>query len=191
MAIRKVLRMGHPILRKKARELKEKEIASPEVQRLIDDMIDTMHDYDGIGLAAPQIGEAVRVSVIEFDDENPRYQDMGVQGLETYINPKMTVIDSEPQGFWEGCLSVPGIRGLVHRPRGVRVEYLDRNGKKKTVEAHGFLATVFQHEFDHLDGVLYIDRVQSGPGKTQLAFNEEYAKFLTPTEESDIGELDD
>jgi len=191
MAIRKVLRMGHPILRKKARELKEKEIASPEIQRLIDDMIDTMRDYDGVGLAAPQVGESVRISVIEFSEDNPRYKDAGASGLEVYINPKITVTNPEQRGYWEGCLSVPGMRGLVHRPRGVRVEYLNRDGKKKSIETEGFLSTVFQHEFDHLDGILYIDRVQNSPGSTALAFNEEYVKFLTPEEDSEIGELDD
>src|SRR3990167_3032759 len=151
MAIRKVARMGNPVLRQKARDLTPGEIQNPEVQRLIDDMVETMREYDGVGLAAPQVHEPVRISVVEFE---------GGQGLTVYINPRVTVLDPTEEGLWEGCLSVPGLKGWVTRPGKIRVEYLDRDAKPVTITAEGFLATVLQHEFDHLDGVLYVDRIK-------------------------------
>ncbi|MGE3973679.1 MAG: peptide deformylase [Bdellovibrionales bacterium] len=186
MAVRNILRMGHPVLRQKARELKKKEILSPAIQTLIKDMIETMHDADGVGIAAPQVGESLQLSVIEFGDDNPRYQDFGAQGLTVFINPVLTVVDKKEQSFWEGCLSVPDLRGLVHRPRKVKVTYLDEKGEKQELEAEGFLATVLQHEFDHLDGVLYIDRIQD---PRDLSYIEEYKEFIMDQTEHD--ELDD
>ncbi len=174
MSILKVARMGHPVLRKKARELKADEIKSERIQRLIEDMIETMHEYDGVGLAAPQVHESVRLCIIEFDLGSERYKDAGKQSLLVCINPKITVLDEETSGFWEGCLSVPGLRGYVERPQKIKVEFLDRKGKKHEMVAEGFLATVFQHEFDHLDATLFVDKV-SEPGK--LVFNEEYARY--------------
>ncbi len=174
MAILKVARMGHPVLRKKAKEVKKSEISSDAIQRLIDDMVETMHEYDGVGLAAPQVHESLRISVIEFDLESERYKDAGKQSLIVAINPKVTVLDKKTKGFWEGCLSVPGIRGWVERPQTIKVEFLDRAGKAVSMEVDGFLATVFQHEFDHLDGTLFVDKV-SDPSK--LAFTEEYVRY--------------
>jgi peptide deformylase len=184
MAIRKIARMGHPVLREKARELSPSEIGSPEIRRLIDDMIDTMHEYGGIGLAAPQVHEPIQLALIEF--EGP-----GSQPLQVFINPKITVLDATEQGYWEGCLSVPELRGLVYRPRKIQVDYLDENGKAQSKVAEGFLATVFQHELDHLAGTLFIDRIRNEPGKTPLAFLEEYSKYWTPDEDDEIGELED
>jgi peptide deformylase len=109
--------------------------------------------------------------------------------LSVFINPKITVLDKTEQGFWEGCLSVPELRGLVYRPRKIRVDYLDRDGKKKSVVAEGFLATVFQHELDHLDGVLFVDRIRYEPGKSPISFLEEYGKYHVPDPEGDVGEL--
>jgi peptide deformylase len=183
MAIRKVARMGHPILRKKARELTVPEIRSAEIQRLIDDMVETMHEYGGVGLAAPQVHESLQISVIEFSDDSSRYPEMGNQALSVFINPKMKVLDSEEQGYWEGCLSIPEIRGLVFRPRKIEVEFFDREGTKKKIVAEGFLATVFQHEFDHLNGTLFIDRIQD---TTRLAFLEEYRKYWLSSEEQEL-----
>lgn len=189
MAIRKVARLGHPILRQKARDLTPEEICSPEIQRLIEDMIETMQEYGGIGLAAPQVHEPIRLALIEFSDDSDRYPDMGAQPLTVVANPKTTVLDPAPQAFWEGCLSVPGLRGLVSRPRKVRIDFLDAQGNPQSVEAEDFLATVFQHELDHLDGVLYIDRIVTAPGETRLAFNEEYQKYWVPDEDDDEQEL--
>lgn len=181
MAIRKVARMGHPILRQKARELTAEEIRSPEIAALLADMVATMRDYGGIGLAAPQIHESLQIAVIGMgDDENEG------AGPEVFFNPVVTVLDSEEQGFWEGCLSVPDLRGLVFRPRRVRVDYLDRDAKPRSLEAEGFRATVFQHELDHLAGILYVDRIED---TTRFAFVEEYQRYWVPSAESDIGEL--
>lgn len=183
--------MGHPVLRKKARDLTQKEIQSVEIKRLIEDMIQTMEEYNGIGLAAPQVYESVQLAIIGFEDDNPRYPDQSGMKLSVFINPKISVLDKKEQGFWEGCLSVPELRGLVYRPRKIRVDYLDQKGEPQSIQAEDFLATVFQHELDHLSGVLYVDRIKNEPGKTLLAFTEEYQKYLVPKEEDEIGELDD
>jgi peptide deformylase len=188
MAIRKVARMGHPVLRQVGRELSPKEIKSPEIQRLIEDMAETMHEYGGIGIAAPQVHESLQLALIEFEEDSERYPDMGEQPLMVVINPKITVLDEKEQGFWEGCLSVPELRGLVHRPRKVQIDYLDQNAKPQTIVAEDFLATVFQHELDHLGGKLFVDRIKD---TTKLAFLDEYRKYWTPAAESDEGELED
>src|SRR3954464_2225406 len=116
--------MGNPVLRQKARELRKDEIGSPELERLIEDMVETMHEYTGIGLAAPQVHESIQLAIIEIAEENPRYPDQDEQELTVFINPKVKVLDQELQGFWEGCLSVPEMRGYVERPRKIRVDYL-------------------------------------------------------------------
>lgn len=201
MAIRKVARMGNPVLRKVARQLSLEEIRSPEFKRLLKDMVDTMNEYGGIGLAAPQIHESVAVAIIEYQAGESRYEDesdtVPSSGSETemplsvFVNPVITVLDPSEKGYWEGCLSIPEIRGLVYRPQKIRVDYLDQDGKKKSVVAEGFLATVFQHELDHLAGVLFVDRIKNEPGKTPIAFTEEYSRYLVPEEDSDVGELRD
>ncbi len=183
MSILKVARMGHPVLRTKAKEVSSAEIKSEEIQRFIDDMIETMHEYDGVGLAAPQVHVSLRISVIEFDLDNERYKDAGKQSLIVCINPRIKVLDKKTHGYWEGCLSVPGIRGFVKRPQKIEVQYLDRKGQKQTLVAEGFLATVFQHEFDHLDGELFIDKVDS---REQLAFTEEYVRYHHTSEEDEV-----
>jgi len=188
VAILKVARMGHPVLRQKAREITKKEIGSPELARVIEDMIETMHEYSGIGLAAPQVHHSVQLALIEFEEDNERYPDMGKQALQVLINPKITILDEKEQAYWEGCLSVPEMRGLVHRPRKIRVDYLDQKGAKKHVVAQGFLATVFQHELDHLAGTLYIDKIKD---TRNLAFIEEYNRYHVPSEDSEVGELAD
>ena len=177
MAIRKVVRLGNPVLRQQTRALSSDEIRSPKIQQLIQDLRDTQVEYGGIGIAAPQIEVPLRVAIIEFSESSSRYPGMGAQPLTVFINSKVTVLDSNEQSFWEGCLSVPGIRGKVSRPQKIRVDYLDENAEPRSITAEGFLATVFQHELDHLDGVLFIDRVKTAPGTTELAFNEEYQQF--------------
>jgi len=185
MAVRKIIRMGHPVLRQVARPLAREEIGSAEIARLIDDMVDTLHDYGGIGLAAPQVAEPIRLAIIEIDGEGSRYGEIPNIPLTVFINPEVSIIDPETKGFWEGCLSVPGLRGFVERPQHVRVDYLDITGEESAVELTGFLATVFQHEFDHLDGRLYVDRMTDS---RLLAFEEEFARYLAPRE--DVEELD-
>lgn len=184
MSILKIARMGHPVLREKARKLKPDEFRSPDIRRLIDDMIETMEEYDGIGLAAPQVYQPIQLALIKFDEENARYPDMGAQPLLVIANPKTTVLDKKVQAYWEGCLSVPGLRGLVHRPRKVQIDFLDFSrqgkGKARRIIAEGFLATVFQHELDHLEGKLYVDRLRD---TTKLSFIEEYAKHWEGSEQ--------
>lgn len=192
MAIRKIARMGHPVLRQKARELSKAEILSSETKALVQDMVETMNEYGGIGIAAPQIHEALSIAIIDYQEENEDGEESEEETPLTVIfNPKITVLDEKTQGFWEGCLSVPELRGLVYRPRKVQIDYLDMQAKPKKIVAEGFLATVFQHELDHLFGVLFVDRIKYEPGKSPISFIEEYNRYHTPNEDDDIGELDD
>ena len=142
-------------------------------------MIDTLHDYGGIGLAAPQINEPVRLAVIEIDGGPSRYGHIPQMPLTVFVNPHVEVLNPEPEGYWEGCLSVPGLRGFVKRPQHVRVRATDLTGEPMDLELKGFLATVFQHEFDHLDGKLYIDRIDD---PRLLAFDEEFQRYLVEPE---------
>jgi peptide deformylase len=174
MAIRRVIQMGHPVLRQVARPLEADEIGSEAITHLINDMQDTLHDYGGIGLAAPQIGESVRLAIVEIEGGPTRYGELEAMPLTVFINPVVTVIDPAAEGYWEGCLSVPGLRGFVERPQHIKVQYLSENGEVKGLELRGFPATVFQHEFDHLDGKLYIDRVTD---TRLLAFDKEFEQF--------------
>jgi len=185
MAIRKIARLGHPVLREQTQELTREEIASPEMKRLVRDMIETMHEYGGVGLAAPQVHEPVRLAVIEFDSGNGRYDNDAGQPLLVIFNARVKVLDATLAGFWEGCLSVPGMRGYVERPSKIEVSYLDERGKPKTLVAEGFLATVFQHELDHLDGILYVDKITD---KTKFAFNEEYSRHHVADDEEPVAD---
>jgi peptide deformylase len=184
MAIRKIVRMGHPVLRQPAVPIEREAIASEATLRLVADMIDTLHDYGGIGLAAPQIGEPVRLAIVEIPESgSSRYGDIPGMPLTVFVNPAITVLDPATKGFWEGCLSVPGLRGFVERPQKIRVDYLDIAGEEQSLELAGFLATVFQHEFDHLDGRLYIDRLAD---TRLLAFEEEFTRYLAPRESAEV-----
>jgi peptide deformylase len=183
MAVRKIIRMGHPTLRQRARELTPAELESPELARLVADMVDTLHDYGGIGLAAPQVNEPVRLAIIEIGGGPSRYGEIPQLPLTVFVNPEIAIVNEKAAGYWEGCLSVPGLRGFVERPQHVRVSYQDLEGARHTLELKGFLATVFQHEFDHLDGKLYIDRIRD-PSK--LAYDEEYLKWHTADEAPEL-----
>ena len=174
MAARPVITIGNPLLRDVARDLDEEEFRGGDVRRLAADLVDTMRKEGGIGIAAPQIGESVQLAIIEISDTSQRYPDMSPFDLEVFINPKISVVDETEQGFWEGCLSVPDLRGLVYRPRAVRVDYLGLDGDARTLEAEGFLATVVQHELDHLQGILFVDRIRD---TTKLATLEDYRRF--------------
>ena len=174
MAIRPVLTIGNPLLRMVARDVTPAELRSEAFGQLVADMVETMHHEQGIGIAAPQIGESLAVAVIEIETDSARYPGQEPFGQRVFVNPRITVLDAEEQGFWEGCLSVPNLRGFVERPRRIRVDYLDLDGTPRAIEADGFLATVFQHELDHLAGVLYVDRIRD---MTKLATLEDYARF--------------
>lgn len=174
MAIRKVARLGHPALREPTRLLGKKEILSGDMQRLVADMVETMREYGGVGLAAPQVHEPYRLAIIEIDELNERYRIEVGQSLLVIWNAQVSVLDPAPYGFWEGCLSVPGLRGYVERPRKIRVDYLDEQANPRSLVAEDFLATVFQHELDHLDGKLYVDKIAS---PDRFAFVEEYQRY--------------
>ena len=175
MSILKVARMGHPVLRAKARPLEKTEILSVSVQKLIDDLFDTMREYHGVGLAAPQVHEELRLFVASLDAGEPE-ADRETEPPEpiAVINPEIVIVDATVVEDWEGCLSIPDIRGRVPRAREIRVRALDRAGGRFELRAHGFPARVIQHETDHLDGVLFLDRMASFES---LTFLEEYARY--------------
>jgi peptide deformylase len=172
MSILKVARMGHPVLRAKARALERAEIRSAAIQKLIDDMLDTMREYHGVGLAAPQVHEGVRlfVAALGADDDEADVEPIAL------VNPEITLVGAEVEEDWEGCLSIPDIRGRVQRAHEVRVRAYDRKGERMEVRAHGFSARVIQHETDHLDGVLFLDRMKSFE---TLTFLDEYSRYWT------------
>jgi len=140
-----------------------------------------MAEYGGIGLAAPQVHESVQLAIIEIEPENARYPGAEGQPFTIFINPVIHVLDAEEQSFWEGCLSIPEIRAQVFRPKHIRVDYLNEQGTPCSLRASGFLATVVQHELDHLHGTLFIDRIRPEPGKTPIAFVEEYRRHILPS----------
>jgi peptide deformylase len=158
VTVREILHVGNPMLRQPSREVTPDELAAPETQQLIDDLIDTMHDANGAGIAAPQVGELVRIATIEVT-HNPRYPYKPPIPLTVVVNPVVAALDDELVEINEGCLSVPNMRGNVMRHVNVRVRYLDRHGNQHDEVKRGLTAGTFQHELDHLDGVLFLDRV--------------------------------
>ncbi len=174
MSILKVAHMGHPVLRQVATPVSKERFRSAEFQKFCDDLLESMYELDGAGLAAPQVHVSERVVVFELDEED---------GPMFLVNPVVTPLTDEKVGGYEGCLSVPNMRGRVDRFTAVRVECLDRAGKPLAFEAHGWAARVVQHECDHLDGVLYVDRADP----RSLAFLPEYKRYgpLVPTGEEE------
>lgn len=166
--------MGHPVLRRVAQPVTPEQFSSVWLDNLITDLVDTLEISGGIGLAAPQIAESYRVAIIKIAGGSTRYGDLQPVPLTVYINPTIEVFDQTRQGFFEGCLSVPGLRGYVERPNHIKIRFQDINAEFKTEEYQNFLATVFQHEFDHLDGRLYLDRMTD---MTQLFFEAEFEQF--------------
>jgi peptide deformylase len=174
MSILKVARMGHPVLRAKARALDRGEVKSATVQKLIDDMIDTMHEYHGVGLAAPQVHERLRLFVASLNAGDGDDAGDGDPEPLVVVNPEITVVASEMIEDWEGCLSIPDIRGRVPRACGVKVRALNRKGERIELDAKDFSARVIQHEYDHLDGVLFFDRM---PSLDSMTFLDEYSRY--------------
>jgi peptide deformylase len=167
MAILKVSRMGHPVLRRAARAVERAEIRDPRFQKFVDDMIETMHEYNGVGLAAPQVHEGLRVFVAMLDggdDAQPT----------VVLNPVITPLGDQIVEGWEGCLSIPDVRGRVPRAARILVKALDRQGRTLEIEADDFPARVIQHETDHLDGILFLDRMTS---LNSLTYLDEYARY--------------
>ncbi|MEY4606707.1 MAG: hypothetical protein RLY45_1467 [Actinomycetota bacterium] len=158
MSVREILHVGNPLLRETSREVSRDELASPGMQQLIDDLIDTMHAANGAGIAAPQVGELVRITTIEVN-KNPRYPYKPPIPLTVVVNPVIEFLDDEMVEVNEGCLSVPNMRGNVMRHVNIRVRYLDRHGVEHDEVKRGLTAGTFQHEIDHLDGLLFLDRV--------------------------------
>ena len=159
MPARDLRKLGDPVLRRVAKPVDLNLVGSSEFQALVDDLIDTMHAAKGAGLAALQIGESVRLAAVHVHD-NPRYPYKPNFPLTVFINPRLTFLTDEEASVFEGCLSVPDLRGRVRRKMRVRVDAWDRLGQPFSVEAAGLTAGTFQHELDHLDGVIFVDRVE-------------------------------
>jgi peptide deformylase len=173
MSILKVSRLGHPVLRIEVQRVSPQRLASPEVQKLIDDMMETMVEYYGVGLAAPQVHESLSIAVIE--SHGPR----GDIPMTVLVNPEVSMLGEEMNEDWEGCLSIPDFRGRVPRWQKLRVDALDRNGKKIHITAEGFFARVIQHEFDHLMGKVYVDRMRDLKTLSHFA---EFQRYWLPSE---------
>jgi len=179
MSILKVARLGHPVIRAQAASVTPQEISSLEIQKLIDDMINSMREYDGVGLAAPQIHISKKIAVLEVND-NVRYPGMPKVPLTVLINPRITSRSKNLIEDWEGCLSIPDLRGIVPRNASLVCEALDRNGKPIKIEAHDFFARVIQHECDHLQGNVYLDRMVHLKSLTHL---NEFTKYGLKSDE--------
>lgn len=173
MAILKVARLGHPVLRKKAKPVRKEEILKPAFQKFIEDMTETMHEYNGVGLAAPQVHVSKQVAVIEVK-HNPRYPKAPKIPLLVLINPKLKLLTREKKEDWEGCLSIPDMRAKVPRYKKVIVEAFNKNAKKITLKASGFFARALQHEIDHLNGRVYVDRMKNFRTFTHLSEFQRY-----------------
>jgi peptide deformylase len=174
MAILEIVRMGHPVLRQPAEALPASVIGSRDIELLIDDMVETLHASGGIGLAAPQVNRSIQLAIIEIEESSSRYGDVPTLPLTVFVNPSIKALSEETAGHWEGCLSIPGIRGFVERPQHIEVNYQDLTGAAHSMVLDGFLATVMQHEFDHLTGTLFIDKVKD---TRLLSFEEEYLTY--------------
>lgn len=172
MAVLPIVRMGNPVLRTAAAPVPQETLAEPATQQWIDDMIETMHDADGVGLAAPQVGVAWQLFVYQAeDDEDPA---AGIP-LAVVVNPMVEPLAGEPVFDWEGCLSIPDLRGLVPRHPALRLRGVDRHGRPIDRVVEGFEARIVQHEFDHLNGVLFLDRMRD---LASLSFLDEWQEFL-------------
>ena len=177
MSILKVAKMGHPVLRDKARAVDKTELKSPTLQHFIDSMIDTMHEYTGVGLAAPQVHESLRVFVAMVDSAGD-----GDGEAVVFVNPEITIKGDLTVEGWEGCLSIPDIRGRVPRAQHIVVAALDRHGKRFELELKDFPARVVQHENDHLDGVLFFDRMTTFESLTYL---DEFSRYHARREDDE------
>jgi len=175
MSILKVARMGHPVLRERANALDKSDIRSTAVQKLIDDMIETMHEYHGVGLAGPQVHEGLRLFVALLEEDPDSQSTASV-----IINPEIVPNGPAVEQGWEGCLSIPDIRGMVPRFTDITVKALNREGRSVELKLKNFAARIAQHETDHLDGVLFLDRMSS---MESLTFLDEYSRFWAKDED--------
>ena len=161
--------MGHPVLRQRGRPLEKNDLRNPLMQKLIDDMIETMHEYNGVGLAAPQVHASLRLFVALLEDDPD-----GKSAATVVINPEIVPNSESREEGWEGCLSIPDIRGMVPRYKDITVRALDRDGRSIELRLKDFPARVAQHENDHLDGILFFDRM---PSMQSLTYLEEFSRF--------------
>jgi peptide deformylase len=175
VSILKIARMGHPVLRTRTKPIDPRDIKTPRIQQLIDDMLETMREYQGVGLAAPQVHHDLRLFVAGFA-ASPEEEESGRERvpLMTLINPEITPIGNAVVEDWEGCLSIPDLRGKVPRAAEIAVKAWDRKGRKVELRAKTFTARVIQHETDHLDGVLFLDRMKSFE---TLTFLDEFGRY--------------
>lgn len=171
MAVLKVAQLGHPILRRRAASVPRDTLRSRDFQRFVDDLIETMREYSGVGLAAPQVHEGFQVLAVEAQKGQGEMPEIPLTVL---VNPVVTLLGEAMVEDWEGCLSIPGIRGRVPRHREIRVEALDRRGEALDFAASDFYARVIQHESDHLQGIVFLDRMKSFE---TLTFLDEYARY--------------
>jgi peptide deformylase len=170
--LRQIAQLGQPVLRRVADRIEDSR--DPAVQAVIDDMLVTVAEANGVGIAAPQVFESISLFIIA-SSPNPRYPRAPDMEPVAMINPELLRVSEEKEKGWEGCLSIPGLRGLVPRHTRIGVRYMTRSGELREEEYEGFLARVFQHEFDHLQGVLFIDRVES---TLELVSEKEYFRAL-------------
>lgn len=153
-----VAHLGHPVLRQKAKRIRD--VHTKKIQQLIDNLIDTVKDVSGVGIAAPQVYQSIRLFIVA-SHPNPRYPHAPKMKPTPMVNPKILTHSKEMEKDWEGCLSIPGIRGFVPRFSWIQIEYLDRSGKLQKKKFKDFIARIVQHEYDHLDGIMFLDRVDS------------------------------
>ena len=173
---REITELGNPVLRQRAENVES--ISDPEIQELIDDLILTAAEASGVGIAAPQVSEALRIFIIA-GTASPRYPDAPETETKVIINPEIVSVSDELEKDWEGCLSIPGLRALVPRHKSIRAVYRDRNANLVEESFSDFAARVFQHEYDHINGVVFLDRVESS---LEIVTENEYMKLMTPSD---------
>jgi peptide deformylase len=171
MPVRPIIRLGHPALRTPAQPVPPERMRTEELQQLVEDMVETMHAAAGVGLAAPQLGDELQIFVYASQG-NERHADIP---LHVVVNPMITPHSRELVYDWEGCLSIPDLRGLVPRHQAVRVQGLDREGRRLDYVASGFEARIVQHEYDHLNGVVFLDRMRD---LRSLGYTEEWSQYM-------------
>jgi peptide deformylase len=180
MSILKVARIGHPVIRAAAKPVPREAFRDPLFQKLIDDMRETMYEYEGVGLAGPQVHESWRLAVIEVPGSDDRSR--AEVPFMVVVNPVVTPLSDERETGWEGCLSIPDLRGAVPRWTRLKLEALDRHGKPYTLEAADFFARVIQHECDHLEGSVYLDRMAD---MRTLSFIKEFEDHVARADEEE------
>ena len=172
--LRQIAQLGQPVLRQETRRIETS--ADPAVQSLIDDLLVTVAEANGVGIAANQVFESLRLFIVA-SHPNPRYPQAPMMEPTPMLNPEIVWQSDEQEQGWDGCLSVPGIRGLVPRSTSIGVRWLDRNGLQREEELEGFLARIFQHEFDHISGLVFLDRVEDN---REIIAEKEYQRIMVP-----------